>query len=139
MFVYYSHCNGTFDVVYLPVLTLIGLGLFVALTLGYLRGRQNKRKRHFGFAAFGLLYAVPFAHMLIVEYWYDSYGDPLKFSEFVGYYFLLCPVYFSGLFILSVKCPERYAPGTFDICGASHQLWHLFSIAGMLLTYWTNW
>lgn len=33
------------------------------------------------------------------------------------------------------RCPERHAPGKFDLCGQSHQIWHLMVIMGIVFTY----
>ena len=45
-------------------------------------------------------------------------------------------IYIQGAIIYMLKCPERWAPGKFDMCGASHQIFHFFVFAGALLHYW---
>ncbi|CAG8983915.1 hypothetical protein HYALB_00006882 [Hymenoscyphus albidus] len=44
-------------------------------------------------------------------------------------------VYLFGAFIYAAKVPERWAPGTFDIWGSSHQLWHAAVLGGILYHY----
>ena len=41
----------------------------------------------------------------------------------------------SSVNILWNRCPERYKPGTFDICGHSHQIWHIFVVITMIFMY----
>jgi adiponectin receptor len=43
--------------------------------------------------------------------------------------------YLLGLTIYAVRCPERYRPGHYDICGHSHQIWHLAVVVGIVLAY----
>ena len=39
-----------------------------------------------------------------------------------------------GLFFYISRIPERIVPpGQVDLCGASHQLWHIFILAGLLI------
>lgn len=33
------------------------------------------------------------------------------------------------------RCPERYHPGRYDICGHSHQIWHTFVMLAIIFTY----
>lgn len=33
------------------------------------------------------------------------------------------------------RCPERYHPGKYDICGHSHQIWHSFVVFGIVFAY----
>lgn len=43
--------------------------------------------------------------------------------------------YLSGLFFYASHLPERAAPGRFDTLLASHQLWHVAIVVGVVL-YW---
>lgn len=47
--------------------------------------------------------------------------------------------YLVGVIIFIKKCPERQHPRTFDICGSSHQIFHVFVIIGALLHYDAAW
>ena len=47
-------------------------------------------------------------------------------------------IYIQGAIIYMVKCPERCAPGRFDFCGASHQIFHFCVLGAALLHYFEN-
>mmetsp|Transcript_10934 Transcript_10934/g.14750 ORF Transcript_10934/g.14750 Transcript_10934/m.14750 type:complete len:226 (-) Transcript_10934:76-753(-) len=47
-------------------------------------------------------------------------------------------IYIQGAIIYMIKCPERCAPGKFDLCGASHQIFHFFVLGAALLHYWES-
>jgi adiponectin receptor len=39
-------------------------------------------------------------------------------------------VYIGGAAILSLRVPEKFFPRTFDLVGASHNIWHLAVLTG---------
>ena len=51
---------------------------------------------------------------------YFSAGDTYSALPSIGYYGVMGFCYLGGLFVYVIRCPERYKPGHFDICGASH-------------------
>lgn len=52
------------------------------------------------------------------------------------YYVFVGVFYLFGLYVYTVRCPERhYTPGKFNVCGNSHQIWHIFVLLGILATY----
>lgn len=44
-------------------------------------------------------------------------------------------VYLGGAIIYAAKMPERFRPGWFDYVGASHNIWHLAVLGGILYHY----
>jgi len=44
-------------------------------------------------------------------------------------------VYFVGALLYAAKIPERFFPGRFDYCGASHNIWHFAVLGGILFHY----
>ena len=44
-------------------------------------------------------------------------------------------VYFIGALVYASKVPERWFPGSFDYCGASHNLWHFAVLGGICFHY----
>jgi adiponectin receptor len=73
--------------------------------------------------------------MLINEWVFDNYGDPFVFTPSVPYFCLLGLSYLGGLYIYTIRCPERNHPGKYNICGHSHQIWHGMVVLGILFTY----
>ncbi len=47
-------------------------------------------------------------------------------------------IYIQGAIIYMIRCPERCAPGKFDFCGASHQIFHFAVLTAALLHYAEN-
>ena len=47
-------------------------------------------------------------------------------------------VYIIGASLYVARIPERFKPGKFDICGASHQLFHFAVIIGCTMHYYMN-
>lgn len=43
--------------------------------------------------------------------------------------------YIFGAVLYATRFPEKMAPGTFDLIGASHQIFHCFVLAGAYLHY----
>jgi adiponectin receptor len=87
------------------------------------------------FGGYGVSLLVPISHLVINELIYDNYGDPYQFSISLPYYFLLGVCYLGGLYVYTVRCPERYNPGRYNVCGHSHQIWHGLVVLGVLFTY----
>lgn len=44
-------------------------------------------------------------------------------------------VYLAGALIYASQIPERWFPGFFDYCGASHNIWHVAVLGGILFHY----
>ena len=47
-------------------------------------------------------------------------------------------IYIQGAIIYIIRCPERCAPGKFDLCGASHQIFHFFVVGAAMLHFWES-
>ena len=47
-------------------------------------------------------------------------------------------IYIIGACIYIARVPERCKPGTFDLCGASHQIFHFAVIIACVLHYYLN-
>lgn len=46
-------------------------------------------------------------------------------------------IYIQGAIVYMVRCPERCSPGKFDLCGASHQIFH-FAVLGAALLHFSE-
>jgi adiponectin receptor len=44
-------------------------------------------------------------------------------------------VYVAGACLYAAKIPERFCPGAFDYVGASHNIWHVAVLGGILWHY----
>ncbi|KAI0160751.1 mPR-like GPCR protein [Xylariaceae sp. FL1272] len=87
------------------------------------RGRRAK------VAAFILFGATSFIHLLRGA---QRYGlDYMMQSASMYWYFLEILVYGSSILLYAFRIPERLSPGTFDIWGSSHQIFHVAILCGM--------
>eukprot|EP01006_Ploeotia_vitrea_P015577 TRINITY_DN45081_c0_g1_i1.p1 TRINITY_DN45081_c0_g1~~TRINITY_DN45081_c0_g1_i1.p1 ORF type:complete len:727 (-),score=328.83 TRINITY_DN45081_c0_g1_i1:78-2231(-) len=68
---------------------------------------------------------VPVSHI-----WWDN--GLLDVIQSLG---LMGVLYLSGAAIYASRFPERCSPGTFDTCGASHQIWHCFIVMAIVTLY----
>ena len=53
----------------------------------------------------------------------------------VTWYAIGGALYVGGAVIYILRIPERWYPGKFDICGASHQLFHICVVIGCVMHY----
>jgi adiponectin receptor len=72
---------------------------------------------------------------MINEFVYGNYGDGYTIIPSLPFYITTLLSYLVGFLIYGYRCPERYKPGHFDICGHSHQLWHLCVFTAIIMTY----
>ncbi len=86
------------------------------------------------FAAFGIFLMVPVLHLLLNNAVFGT-DDTFSFVNSVPYIAAVGASYLFGLYVYTVQCPERHAPGKFDVCGHSHQIWHLLVVSGIFFTY----
>lgn len=47
-------------------------------------------------------------------------------------------VYIQGAVLYVLRVPERCKPGAFDLCGASHQIFHVAVLCGSAIHFWQN-
>jgi adiponectin receptor len=72
---------------------------------------------------------------MINELVFDNYGDMFSMKSAIGYFLACGFFYLFGLYVYTVRCPERHHPGRFNVCGNSHQIWHGFVVLGVISTY----
>lgn len=72
--------------------------------------------------------------MIVFTFGYGEYhiDVPLFWYALGGY------VYIQGAVLYVLRVPERCKPGRFDLCGASHQLFHLAVLMGCGIHFWQN-
>ncbi|CAG8816519.1 6616_t:CDS:2, partial [Racocetra persica] len=82
------------------------------------------------FLAMGLSAVVPLAHGITL------YGIDACFKAIsLNYVLSMGALYVIGALFYGARVPERWYPGTFDIFGSSHQIFHLFVVAAALVHY----
>jgi adiponectin receptor len=133
---YYSmYCQIAVAIVYLSISFVIAVFCFIVCLFEWIHRPGHEKYKAFLFGGYGVSMMIPISHLIINEVIYDNYGDPYIFSVSLPYYLLLGVSYLSGLYIYTVRCPERYNPGKYNVCGHSHQIWHGMVVLGILFTF----
>ena len=72
--------------------------------------------------------------MFVMFAFFDEYLSEVKAWVFAlgGY------TYIQGAIIYMIRCPERCSPGRFDICGASHQIFHFAVLSAAIMHFSEN-
>ena len=129
---YYAFfCNTRFIFLYCFVfLTGGGFCCYFSFT-DIFRSRHYRKIRPSMFIAMGCLGFIPVLHVYLEK------TGTLELTERYGVHWLGAMAFFYvfGAFIYSMRIPERFFPGKFDIFAHSHQIWHLFVIGGILAHY----
>uniref|UniRef100_A0A0G4GRN9 Uncharacterized protein n=1 Tax=Chromera velia CCMP2878 TaxID=1169474 RepID=A0A0G4GRN9_9ALVE len=115
-------CYPVCQTVYLIASAVMSFFLIASPHLRFMQRPKNPWRLRV-FAGAGICGAIPMFHFLVV-------GTP----EFIRRAWFPCAgmagSYLFGVFIFLNKIPEKWAPGTFDLIGQSHQLWHVCVLAG---------
>ncbi|KAK4570356.1 hypothetical protein LTR86_002436 [Recurvomyces mirabilis] len=108
---------------YWSMITTIGAGTLAVVMLPKFRSPQWRPFRAFMFVAMGLSAVVPVIHGLQI-YGAEQMEDQIGLSWLVGQGML----YILGAAIYAARIPERWRPGSFDIFGSSHQIFHILVV-----------
>ncbi|AEO67128.1 uncharacterized protein THITE_118384 [Thermothielavioides terrestris NRRL 8126] len=106
---------------YLGAIVLLGVGCLVVSWFDHFRTPAWRPYRALMFVGLGLSGVVPILHALSV-YGYRELDQRMGLSWVI----LQGALYIFGAFLYAVRWPECKYPGTFDIWGSSHQLFHVF-------------
>ena len=80
-----------------------------------------------------ILLGLSCGFMFIMFSFFDEYVSP----NTAWIYALGGYIYIQGAIIYMIRCPERCAPGKFDFCGASHQIFH-FAVLGAAILHFSE-
>ncbi|KAL2130173.1 hypothetical protein VTI74DRAFT_6805 [Chaetomium olivicolor] len=114
-------CHEVWLTGYLGAIVLLGLGCVVVSWFDHFRTPAWRPYRALMFVGLGLSGVVPVLHALTV-YGYRQLDERMGLSWVI----LQGGLYIFGAFLYAVRWPERQYPGTFDIWGSSHQIFHVF-------------
>ncbi|ETV98679.1 hypothetical protein H310_08782 [Aphanomyces invadans] len=117
---YYTfYCDPIFQQLYLVMAAMVGGGGIVATFTPSFRSHRHHRVLVYA-SSIAAMCVVPLAHLLTTVGPSDPQVKMMLQPMAMGLVFNL-----PGIFFYTTRFPERLAPGTFDIWGSSHQLWHL--------------
>jgi len=134
--VYYGfYCQPAFYQFYFILIGVPCLMVFMVSMMDFIYTEKWRRVKGFMYGGLGIFTGVPLIQLTIQSMNVSPENDYLPFDYALPYYLLMGFAYLGGLSIYLARCPERFKPGKFDICGHSHQLWHACVILGIVLTY----
>nr|XP_024383517.1 heptahelical transmembrane protein 4-like isoform X2 [Physcomitrium patens] len=128
--VYYSFmCNPALCKMYLGMITTMGVCSLLASMIPVFQTAEYRQVRAAVFCTMGLSGIVPCLHKIFLYHY-----EPLAYQAFNMEIFM-GGIYALSALIYATRIPERWTPGTFDIIGNSHQLFHVLVVAGAYVHY----
>ncbi|KAF2644189.1 IZH family channel protein-like protein [Massarina eburnea CBS 473.64] len=122
------YCEPTSRYAYMSVTAILSIGgLYLPWNPTFNRNDLSWVRVCF-YVTLSLTCLLPLGQLLATHGWeYTSafYSPPVKSML----------VYFFGAVIYASRVPERWLPGRFDYLGASHNIWHLAVLGGIILHY----
>ncbi|KAK0532890.1 hypothetical protein OC835_003183 [Tilletia horrida] len=111
---------------------IVGLGGFTmyAVVNPLYATPQYRPVRTTLFIGLGLSAVFPVIHVCAM-YGYETVSQIMGLS----YVIASGAMYIVGACLYMARIPERFAPGRFDLLGASHQIFHVFILLAALLHY----
>ena len=116
--------------IYMGILAIACLSCFIATLMPKFDKPAYRKVRGIMYIILGLSTASMFVMFAFME----QYVTPLS----TWIYALGGYIYIQGAVIYIIRCPERCAPGKFDFCGASHQIFHFAVFGAAILHYAEN-
>jgi len=123
-------CHPHLKYIYWTMVTSLGAGCVGVSVLERFRSPAWRPYRAVMFIVFGLSGVIPVTHAM------QCY-DTTALLDQMGLNFVLLQggFYISGACIYALRYPERLSPGTFDIYGNSHQLFHCLVVMAAVTQY----
>ncbi|KAI0101605.1 hemolysin-III channel protein Izh2 [Nemania sp. FL0031] len=113
-------CKPVLMSVYLYGIFLLGFGCGVVSWVEQFRTPRWRPYRAAMFVGLGVSGVIPVCHGLTL-YGYQSLNERMG----LNWILLQGGLYIFGAFLYAIRWPERTSPGSFDIWGHSHQLFHI--------------
>ncbi|KAL1894955.1 hypothetical protein Sste5346_005642 [Sporothrix stenoceras] len=124
-------CHPRWLTVYLYCIVLLGLACLTVSWLEHFRTPAWRPYRAMLFVALGMSGVVPIFHGLLsledADTWSGRYQQ-LNARMGLNWVLLQGVFYVSGAFLYAARWPEKWRPGSFDIWGSSHQIFHVFVV-----------
>ncbi|KAM0756385.1 HlyIII-domain-containing protein [Meredithblackwellia eburnea MCA 4105] len=118
---YLFFCSSGWQHFYLVLITIAGSATIGVVLAPHAHTPEYRRFRTWVFISLGMSAVVPVAHA-VMRYGWEAASDAvgLPYAALGGL------LYIMGALLYAERCPERFSPGSFDLVGASHQLFHVF-------------
>ena len=117
--------------VWLGFMIVATLGCFVASLVPKFDSPKFRPVRGGMFLITGLSTILIFVYLAVFK---NDYKMPVN----VIFYALGGYLYVQGAVLYILRFPERCKPGVFDLCVASHRIFHFCVVGGCALHFWSN-
>ncbi|CAH2042698.1 unnamed protein product [Thlaspi arvense] len=125
--IYYAFsCNPNSRILYLTAISSLGTLVIITLLAPSLSSPRFRSFRASLFLIMGFSGVIPALHAVLL-FWGHS-----QIQLALGYEAMMGLLYAVGAAFYISRVPERWRPGAFDIAGHSHQIFHVFVVAGAL-------
>lgn len=125
--IYYAFsCHPYSRLFYLTSISLLGFLAIVTLLAPALSAPRFRSFRAALFLSMGFLGVIPAVHAVVIH------RDHPHIFVALGFEMMMAVMYAAGAGFYVSRFPERWKPGAFDIAGHSHQIFHVFVVAGAL-------
>uniref|UniRef100_A0A1D1YQ95 ADIPOR-like receptor CG5315 n=1 Tax=Anthurium amnicola TaxID=1678845 RepID=A0A1D1YQ95_9ARAE len=126
---YIFQCDPHWQLLYLAAISAMGAFTAATLFAPHLSTAPFRAFRAILFSGMALSGIVPAVHAAVV-----NWADPQR-PVTLAWEAAMALSYIAGTLFYVGRVPERWRPGLFDLAGHSHQVFHLFVIAGALAHY----
>lgn len=128
--VYYTFlCHPQWRNFYLTSISIIGILTVMATLSPTLQRSKYRTFRTLLFCGMGVSGIIPGIHKLI-----SHNHEEVTFTT-ITYEVLMGLFYGVGALFYATRFPERWRPGSFDIAGHSHQIFHVLVVCGAYTHY----
>ncbi|KAH0775236.1 hypothetical protein KY290_012373 [Solanum tuberosum] len=125
--VYYTFCcQPHWCLLYLSSITIVGILVIITLFAPALTSGTFRSFRAALFLAMGFSGVIPAAHAVSLYFHHPQVLVALVYEITMGL------LYAAGAVFYVTRFPERWKPGTFDLVGQSHQIFHVLVVAAAL-------
>ncbi|KAK1275902.1 hypothetical protein QJS04_geneDACA001519 [Acorus gramineus] len=126
---YIFQCDPLWRLLYLAGITVMGVLTVLTLLAPQFSTGAFRNFRALLFMAMGFSGLIPAAHAMVA-----NWREPMR-NVTLAYELAMAVSYVTGTLFYITRVPEKWRPGTFDVAGHSHQIFHLFVVAGALAHY----
>ncbi|GAB2232598.1 hypothetical protein Droror1_Dr00011639 [Drosera rotundifolia] len=126
---YIFQCNPVWQLVYLSVISLMGLFTGITLFSPTLSSGDYRGFRTTLFVLMGIFGVVPAIHAVVLLWDNPRRNVTIACELLMGFFYLVGAAFYVS------RIPERFKPGRFDIAGQSHQIFHVLVVMGALAHY----
>lgn len=117
---------------FLFLITFTSITTFFMFMLPMMNDGKYRMIRAIWFSILGLSAGLPFIYIIWMREKYHRYYLP---AIYIMPWLIGGLIYIGGAAIYGLRIPEKYKPMSFDIVGASHQIFHIAVILGFSIMF----